>query len=338
MSCFRLNESTGRSILEYANDREYHSQIRNCFPVIQFYWNILFTLSAMLLNALLCVAIVRFPNPLIKISPMLLANSIVDFFYSFIGYNVIFTLFTGFIEISNPTILKLMNLLVVAVNMASMNVIVAQFIYRFLNEKPRGRRLYWFLSFCFLLGGFHFFAIIIGNSSDLSAEDIEDSLAILRHYGFTVQPFNINGRVLKLNQRATILQIAPSLFSIFEFLLIICYSISIRKILRQSAGMKIAATRKLNHSMDRTIFLMGVVPILSNVVPSILYPILIPRCQSNAILSLVLSTLVISATFLNALITLVFIRSYRIAIFRLVTFGYYDKPQTIRGTFVITTS
>ncbi|KAI6223913.1 hypothetical protein M3Y95_00827100 [Aphelenchoides besseyi] len=347
MSCFTVNETTGRNVLEYADDFEYNAKIR----IVHRYWNLLFTFMSIILNALLCVVITRFSNPMIKINSMLFCNSIIDLLfasfyflfgrYSFIGYSRVFSFFTGFVQLTNPNLYRLMTFCVIAINVASMNVVIAQFIFRYLlvrfNEQPRGRRLYWFLSFCILLTGLHLLVIVGGNSAHLSAEDIEDSIAILRHYGYDVQPHEIVGRVLKPNRPVTLLQVLPLVFSLFGFILLIGFSVAIRRTLRQTAGMKITATRRLNQSMDRTIISMGLVPLISNVFPSLAYGAIMSRCQSNAIFSLILSTCIVSSPFLNSLVTLVFIRSYRQSFFRLITFGYFEKPRQNKTSIVITT-
>ncbi|KAI6170129.1 hypothetical protein M3Y98_01207500 [Aphelenchoides besseyi] len=313
MSCFRLNETTGRNILEYADDVEFNAQIR----IIHRYWSMFFSLISMTLNALLCVVIFRSSNSTIKISPMLLANSIIDFLlaavyfingrYIFVAYNRLFTLVNGFIGITNPICFRLLNVSVNVLTIASWHVIFAQFLYRMLlvkyNEPPRNRRLYLFLAFCFGLYALHLLIVLRGFFYVLPNEDIEDSVLILQHYGYDVQSYNLYGTVWKTNQPFTWSRNLSSMISLFGFILIIYSAIQIRRLLRRSAGMNVPATRRLNQAMDFTLYFMGIIPIVSNVFPSITLSILINQCQSNAAFSLLLYTCLLSASFLNACVT-----------------------------------
>ncbi|KAI6223887.1 hypothetical protein M3Y95_00824100 [Aphelenchoides besseyi] len=345
MSCFRLNETTGRNILEFADDVEFNSQIR----IIHQYWSTFFSFISMALNALLCVVIFRSTNSTIKISPMLLVNSIIDFLlaavyfingrYIFVGYNRLFTLVNGFIGVTNSICFRLLNVSVNVLTIASWHIIVAQFIYRLLmvkyNETPRNRRLYLFLAFCIGLYAFHLIIVLRGFFYVLPTEDIEDSVRILQHYGYDVQSSNLYGTVNSSNQPFTWSRSLPSMISLFGFVLILYSAIQIRRLLRRSAGMKVPATRRLNLAMDRTIFAMGVIPIVSNVFPSLALLFLINRCQSNAAFSLLLYTCLLSASFLNACVTIIFIRTYRNALFELVTFGFWRSDSRYKSSVVM---
>ncbi|KAI6231032.1 hypothetical protein M3Y95_00338700 [Aphelenchoides besseyi] len=244
MNCFAVNETTNRNVLTFADDREFNVRIQT----IYFYWNLTFSCSCMILNALLCTAIIRFPNPLIKISPMLFVNTIIDFLFAsfsfffgssiFVGYNRGFIIYDGLINISDPRIARGVFIFSSILAVATWKVIVAQFVYRLLlvryNEKPRGRRLYCFLIFFFVLGASHILAFIIeGNAYKLSTEDIEDTSNILAHYGFDVHSAYFIGRVFKPHQKSTILDTLLIFFPVLGFTLIFFCAIAIHQLLHR---------------------------------------------------------------------------------------------------------
>ncbi|KAI6220533.1 hypothetical protein M3Y95_01050400 [Aphelenchoides besseyi] len=293
MGCFSLNATTGRNILELANDRESSAHIRK----IYYYWIMFFSLASMTLNVLLFSAIRWFPNALIKINPMLLCNSIIDFLfastyflfghYIVVGYDRIFTIFLGFIHVNDPTTFRYVIYVEQMIVVASWNIVIAH------NEQPSGRRLYCFLIFCFLHYASNLYFTLKTYSGQMSAENLEDSTSIVRYYAIEVTSNNIYGKMI-IPEEMTVADYVPILFSLCGFVLIFYCSISIRRILRQSAGMKVAVTRRLNQSMDMTIFCMGGIVMFANVVPNIGFAVAYPRCESNAIFSLIVSTFILS--------------------------------------------
>ncbi|KAI6192952.1 hypothetical protein M3Y96_00966900 [Aphelenchoides besseyi] len=322
MNCFRLNETTGRNVLEYADDFESTKTILTT----HYYWHNFFALSSMIFNALLCTAILRFPNSTIKISSMLLCNTMIDILNS--------AIYIIFGRTSNATEFLYINFAITSVNAMSTNAVVAQFVYRLMlvknGEQPRGRRLLCLLFFSILLTTFHSFALNAASTNYISDEDVEDSVAILRHYGLKVQSFSIYGSVIKPNQKLNVLQVLPIFVTLIEFGLIFYCGFAIRHRLRTSTGLS-ATTKRLNQSMNRT----GLIVIITSILPITGYTFMLSRCQSNILESFVLKTCLLSAQLLDPLITLIFIRHYRIAIFRLITFDYFEK-QVVRAPAITT--
>ncbi|KAI6220449.1 hypothetical protein M3Y95_01041200 [Aphelenchoides besseyi] len=238
MSCFSLNVTTGRNILEYADDLESTKTILT----IHYYWQNTFAFSSMILNVLLFTAILRFPSSAIKISPMLLWNTIIDILnsavyilfgrYAIVGYNRAFTLFAHF-QASNVVEFRYINFAITSINAMSTNAVVAQYVYRLMlvrnGEKPRGRRLICLLCFCILLTTVHSLALNVAATAYISDEDVEDSVAILRHYELKVQSFSIYGGVVKPNQKRNVLSFLPSIVTLIEFGLIIYCGFAIRR-------------------------------------------------------------------------------------------------------------
>ncbi|KAI6193124.1 hypothetical protein M3Y96_00985000 [Aphelenchoides besseyi] len=249
MSCFVWNETIDRNVVVFANDLELTLSVKNVY----FYWNIFFSFTAMLLNGLLCIAIYWFPNPMIKINPMLLANSAFDFLfaltyllfgrYIFVGYQRLLPTLFGLISVSNP------------IRVRYINFLITMFAILDSQVQVRGLRLFWFLVFCVLFGGLHFFSLLSKNSYNPSAEEIDNSIAIFRHYDFDITS-GIYGKIVKPGLETTLYQKLPLIFTVSELLIILFCSVATRRILRQSAGMKIVATRRLNQSMDRMIMFM----------------------------------------------------------------------------------
>ncbi|KAI6170036.1 hypothetical protein M3Y98_01197600 [Aphelenchoides besseyi] len=300
---FSLNATTGRNILELANDRDSSAYVRK----IYYYWIMCFSLASMTLNALLCVAICCFPNSLIKINPMLLCNSIVDYLlastyfffghYLFVGYDRLFTIFLGFVHVTDPKTFQYVIFVEQMILIANWNIVIAQ-TRLFSNKQPSGRRLYWFFTFCFLHYVSNLYFNLKAYSGHMSAEDLEDSVSIVRYYAIEVTSNNIYGKMV-IPEKMTVNDYIPTLYSLCGFILIVYCSISIRRILRQSSGMKVAITRRLNQSMDRTILSIGGIVMFTNVFPNIGFAVAYSRCQSNAIFSLVVSTCILSSAFLN---------------------------------------
>ncbi|KAI6170042.1 hypothetical protein M3Y98_01198200 [Aphelenchoides besseyi] len=165
MSCLVLSKTDGRQVLKLADDLTITAQIK----IIYYYWNIVFSFTCMTLNALNCFVIIRNPNPLINISPVL---------YLFIGYQYFVTIYIGFIKINNPTSIYFMNRIEYFIGVASWNMVVAQLVFRLLvikyNEQLHGRRLFLFLT-CFVVFIFiHFLAVISEDSNELLHEDFNE--------------------------------------------------------------------------------------------------------------------------------------------------------------------
>ncbi|KAI6170118.1 hypothetical protein M3Y98_01206200 [Aphelenchoides besseyi] len=337
MNCFAVNETTERNVLEYANDLEISAQIR----IIRYQWNLVFTSLGMILNALVCIAILRFPNPAIKINPLLLCHSIIDFLfaliyflfgrYLFVGYNRVYTVYDGIVQVSGPIVLLFINLAMIVILIASWNITIAQFLYRHVVVV-----CFFFLLFCFLFVATHLYTMLGGFSAPSSSEDIEESVVIIRHYGYDVQPFSVFGK--RPDPQPKAVQVMPLFFSLFGFFLILCFAIATRRTLRQSAGMKVAVTRKLNDSMDKTLLCMGAIPLISIVLPTVLTSALTHRCESNAVPLLFTFTCSVCAPFFNSIVTLIFIRHYRNAILQLITFGYWEQLRRSRSSVLFTSN
>ncbi|KAI6193089.1 hypothetical protein M3Y96_00981100 [Aphelenchoides besseyi] len=328
MSCFASNETAE---LKFADDLEITIHAKNVY----FYWNTFFSFISMLLNALICVVIIRNPNPLIKIKPMLLANSINNFLfagsyfffgrYFFIGYKYIIIVYMGFIKLENPTLMFLTNFTDFILSMASWVMSVTQFVYRYFivknNKQPHP---FYFITFSLFLLGLHLLAAADINSNERLDEHIHRSREILQYYGFNVQ----SSRYVKmLNESNKYCDMLYIVLIIFDFLLMMYCAIKIRRLLCRSTAMKSAATRLLNQSMNRTIIAMGIVPTILNIFLTLAFPLLINRCQSNAVLSLLLLTCFLFASSLHACVSIAFIRFYRDAFLTLITFGLYKKPK-----------
>ncbi|KAI6224074.1 hypothetical protein M3Y95_00844800 [Aphelenchoides besseyi] len=323
MGCFQIDVN-GSEIVEFQD-----AVVDDPTNVLFFHqvYTTLVSITAIFMNAIVGWIVWHSRNDVCKMRPVLLIHCVIDFIWQIMNLILHRFLIAGYGRslyffnngLHQPLTLSyfMVARLLSTFTLISQDFVPVQFLYRYylvrFGDRPRGWKLVGFVLGCSgIIFVHYYYAIhIYPMTIQMNSKFLNDSMVILDHYGYHLQPSEVYGGVTSSNVLTWRIYA-----SIFSYLLIIACAVSVRRRLR--VKMFSSITRRLNAQLDKMLATLAVIPIFANIWPVFLNAWIGTMCAVPKYLNLSIVMILVFAPLAYPLLSLWFIKPYRMGFVRII--------------------